>query len=109
MPDRRFSPANPSREIEIFSGRSKLVAGDTFAMEFTPGKGTQFFIAGVPQGYVFLKVIGTATSGWNLPYGFPFATALRMTLFVVGAAALAGFLPGRRAAAMDVKEALAYE
>lgn len=39
-----------NRFIEIFSGRSKLVAGDTFAMEFTPGKGTHFFIAGQPQG-----------------------------------------------------------
>ncbi len=65
--------------------------------------------AGVPQGYIFLKVIGTSTSGWNLTYGFPFETALRMTLFVVSAAAIAGFLPGRRAAQMDVKEALAYE
>jgi putative ABC transport system permease protein len=66
-------------------------------------------IAGVPQGYIFLRVIGTATSGWNLTYGFPTDTALRMTLFVVGAAAFAGFFPGRRAAQMDVKEALAYE
>lgn len=39
-----------TRLVEIFSGRSKLVAGDTFAMEFTPGKGTQFIIAGQPQG-----------------------------------------------------------
>jgi putative ABC transport system permease protein len=66
-------------------------------------------LGGVPQGYIFLKVIGTATSGWNLPYAFPVDTALRITLFVVGAAALAGFFPGRRAAAIDVKEALAYE
>ena len=66
-------------------------------------------LGGVPQGYIFLKVIGTATSGWNLPYAFPLETALRITLFVVGAAALAGFFPGRRAAAIDVKEALAYE
>jgi putative ABC transport system permease protein len=66
-------------------------------------------IAGVPQGYIFLKVIGTATSGWNLSYGFPTETALRMALFVVCAASFAGFFPGRRAAQMDVKEALAYE
>jgi putative ABC transport system permease protein len=66
-------------------------------------------VGGIPQGYVFLKVIGTATSGWNLPYGFPLDTAVRMTVFVVGAAALSGFLPGRRASAMDVKDALAYE
>lgn len=39
-----------TRFIEIFSGKSKLVAGDTFAMEFTPGKGTQFYIAGQAQG-----------------------------------------------------------
>jgi putative ABC transport system permease protein len=66
-------------------------------------------LAGVPQGYILLKVIGKATTGWNLPYGFPLETALRMALSVVGASALAGFLPGRRASAMDVKEALAYE
>jgi putative ABC transport system permease protein len=66
-------------------------------------------LGGVPQGYIFLKVIGTATSGWNLPYAFPLDTALRIALFVVGAAALAGFFPGRRAAGIDVKEALAYE
>src|SRR2546421_10755003 len=33
-----------TRFIEIFSGKSKLVRGDTFAMDFTPGKGTQFYI-----------------------------------------------------------------
>jgi hypothetical protein len=39
-----------NRLIEIFSGRSKLAVGDTFAMQFIPGQGTQFFIAGQPQG-----------------------------------------------------------
>ena len=39
-----------TRFIEIFSGKSKLVAGDTFAMEFLPGKGTQFYIQEQPQG-----------------------------------------------------------
>lgn len=38
------------RLIEVFSGRSKLVKGDTFAMDFVPGKGTTFYIAGQPQG-----------------------------------------------------------
>ena len=66
-------------------------------------------VAGVPLGYTLLKVVGTATSGWNLPYGFPVETALRMSLLVVLAAALSGFFPGKRAAGMDVKEALSYE
>ncbi|MBX3620705.1 MAG: chalcone isomerase family protein [Rhizobacter sp.] len=38
------------RLIEIFSGKSKLVPGDAFAMEFVPGRGTQFYITGQPQG-----------------------------------------------------------
>ena len=39
-----------TRFIEIFSGKSKLVPGDTFAMDYLPGKGTQFYILGKPQG-----------------------------------------------------------
>jgi hypothetical protein len=39
-----------TRLIEVFSGKSKLVAGDSFAMEFMPGKGTQFYITGKAQG-----------------------------------------------------------
>jgi len=39
-----------TRLIDIFSGQSKLMPGDTFAMDFVPGKGTQFYIAGKPQG-----------------------------------------------------------
>ena len=39
-----------TRLIEIFSARNKLAAGDTFAMDFMPGKGTQFYIQGQAQG-----------------------------------------------------------
>jgi hypothetical protein len=46
---RRHTPAS-ARLVEIFSGRSKLSPGDTFAMEFMPGKGTTFYIQGEPQG-----------------------------------------------------------
>jgi hypothetical protein len=42
--------ASTTRLIEVFSGRSKLMPGDNFAMEFVPGKGTTFYIAGQPQG-----------------------------------------------------------
>jgi ABC-type lipoprotein release transport system permease subunit len=40
---------------------------------------------------------------------FPVTTALRTSGLVVGAAILAGFLPGKRAAKLDVTEALAVE
>lgn len=39
-----------TRLIEIFSGKPKLMPGDSFAMDFVPGKGTQFYIQGQPQG-----------------------------------------------------------
>lgn len=42
--------SSSTRLIEIFSGRSKLVAGDTFAIEYIPGKGSTFYIVGQPQG-----------------------------------------------------------
>lgn len=42
--------ASSQRLIEIFSGKSKLMPGDTFAMEYVPGKGTTFFIQEVAQG-----------------------------------------------------------
>jgi putative ABC transport system permease protein len=64
---------------------------------------------GVPLGLVLIKVVGIATSGWALPYFFPYETAVRVSVLVVGAAMLAGFLPGKRAAKLDVKEALAFE
>jgi hypothetical protein len=46
---RRHTPSS-NRLVEIFSGRNKLLAGDTFAMEFVPGKGTTFYIQGEAQG-----------------------------------------------------------
>jgi putative ABC transport system permease protein len=66
-------------------------------------------LVGLPLGFTLLKVVGTATSGWNLPYDYPFETALRISSMVVLTAALSGFFPGRRAAAMDIKESLSYE
>ena len=45
----RHTPSS-TRLIEIFSGKSKLASGDTFAMDYLPGKGTQFYIQGQAQG-----------------------------------------------------------
>lgn len=39
-----------TRLIEVFSGKPKLSPGDTFTMDFMPGKGTQFYIQGQAQG-----------------------------------------------------------
>lgn len=39
-----------TRLIDIFSGQSKLMPGDTFAMDYVPGSGTTFYISGKAQG-----------------------------------------------------------
>ena len=36
--------------IAIFSGKRHMQPGETFALEYVPGKGTTFFIQGQPQG-----------------------------------------------------------
>lgn len=39
-----------TRLIDVFSGRPKMMPGETFAMDFEPGKGTTFYIQGQAQG-----------------------------------------------------------
>lgn len=39
-----------TRLIEVFSGRDKMKTGESFSMEFVPGKGTFFYIQSVQQG-----------------------------------------------------------
>lgn len=39
-----------SRLIELFSTRAKLMPGDHIGMQYTPGKGTTFFVMGEAQG-----------------------------------------------------------
>lgn len=66
-------------------------------------------LLGVPMGLVFVRTVALASTGWHVDYSFPVIAAARVALTVVVTAALAGLLPGRRAAEMDVTEALAYE
>lgn len=42
--------ASANRLVEIFSGRAKMMPGESFAMEFVPGKGVTFFIMDKAQG-----------------------------------------------------------
>lgn len=65
-----------ARLIEIFSGKSKLMPGENFAIEFNPGKGTTFFIDGRGQGdpvgndeffELILRIwLGSSPADWKL-------------------------------------------
>lgn len=39
-----------ARLIEVFSGRPKMLPGESFAMDYEPGRGTTFYILGKSQG-----------------------------------------------------------
>jgi putative ABC transport system permease protein len=66
-------------------------------------------LAGAGLGYVFTRVISFQSTGWSLPFAFPTTTVLQAFLISAVAAALSSFIPARRAARLDIKEALTVE
>jgi putative ABC transport system permease protein len=66
-------------------------------------------IAGTIHSVLLLHTLVLQGSGWNLEFVFPTASAVRISVLVLIASAVAGLLPGLRAARLDVKEALAAE
>ncbi|MBL9038469.1 MAG: ABC transporter permease [Archangium sp.] len=66
-------------------------------------------VLGVIVGYVVTKVINVQATGWDLPFRFSWSVALSTLVLSTVAAVIAGLYPARRAASLDVVEALAYE
>ncbi|MFZ5441469.1 MAG: FtsX-like permease family protein [Myxococcota bacterium] len=85
----------------------KLFAGEAFFIGLT---GSLFgVVTGGVVGYIVTKIVGVQATGWNFPFSYPFATALQMIAAATLSAIVAGLYPARRAAQLDVVEALAYE
>ena len=66
-------------------------------------------LLGVAGGVIVLDHINLAQTGWHFAYQFPVRASLETSLSVVLASAIAGWLAGRRAAALPLTEALGYE
>jgi putative ABC transport system permease protein len=66
-------------------------------------------LAGTVLGLIVTFVVSEQSTGWSFPYLFPTGVALQMSLTATLCAAVAGLYPARRAASLDVVEALAYE
>lgn len=66
-------------------------------------------LVGIALGILVTKVVGVQATGWNFPYLVPWKLALQMGAGATVCAILAGLYPARRAAGLDVVEALAYE
>ncbi|OJT27160.1 hypothetical protein BO221_03985 [Archangium sp. Cb G35] len=66
-------------------------------------------LAGLWMGVLITDVVGGQATGWSFPYIFPARLAVAMGVVSTLCAILAGLYPARRAATLDVVEALAYE
>jgi putative ABC transport system permease protein len=85
----------------------KLFIGEAALIGLTGGAiGT---LLGYALGFTLTKVVGVQSTGWNFPFIFPTELALQMLAASTVCAILAGIYPARRAASLDVVEALAYE
>ena len=66
-------------------------------------------VLGTVVGTVVTEVINLEATGWYFPFLFPWKTGISMLVASSVCAMLAGLYPARRAASLDVVEALAYE
>jgi putative ABC transport system permease protein len=66
-------------------------------------------LAGTVMGLIVTLTVGEQSTGWSFAYVFPTGVALQMSAAATVCAAVAGVYPARRAASLDVVEALAYE
>ncbi|MBX5481625.1 MAG: ABC transporter permease [Myxococcaceae bacterium] len=65
--------------------------------------------AGTIMAIVITRVVGVQATGWSFPFVFPTAVSLQMIVAASTCAVVSGLYPARRAAGLDVVEALAYE
>ena len=85
----------------------KLFTGEAFFIGLT---GSLFgAVTGGVVGLIVTKIVGVQATGWNFPFSYPWATAAQMIAVGTLSAIVAGLYPARRAARLDVVEALAYE
>lgn len=66
-------------------------------------------LAGLWMGVLITDVVGGQATGWSFPYIFPARLAVVMGVASTLCAIVAGLYPARRAATLNVVEALAYE
>lgn len=66
-------------------------------------------VSGAVMGAIVTDVIGKQSMGWHFDYHFPWSLGLQVGLASAVCALLAGLYPAKRAAGLDVVEALAYE
>ena len=66
-------------------------------------------VVGAATGYIMSVHVMTVELGWLLPFRLPAIVLAEMLLLLPFAAALAGYFPARKAAGLELREALEYQ
>ncbi|MBZ0168720.1 multidrug ABC transporter permease [Candidatus Methylomirabilis lanthanidiphila] len=66
-------------------------------------------LAGIALSFILIHVINKQSFGWTIQFQFSWWIVVKSSIIALGAALLAGYLPARRAARLNIAEAVAYE
>ncbi|CBE70128.1 conserved membrane protein of unknown function [Candidatus Methylomirabilis oxygeniifera] len=66
-------------------------------------------LAGIALSLILIHVINKQSFGWTIQFQFSWWVVLKSSIITLGAALLAGYLPARQAARLNIAAAVAYE
>lgn len=66
-------------------------------------------VAGIALSLILIHVINKQSFGWTIQFQFSWWVVIKSSIIALGTALLAGYLPARRAARLNVAAAVAYE
>ncbi len=66
-------------------------------------------LAGIALSLILIYVINKQSFGWTIQFQFSWWVVIKSSIIALGAALLAGYLPARRAARLNIAAAVAYE
>jgi putative ABC transport system permease protein len=66
-------------------------------------------LVGSWTGFIVLRHVVSAQTGWNLPYLPPFGAIAELAAIAIPLAAIAGLFPAQKAAQLKISDALEYE
>ncbi len=66
-------------------------------------------LAGICLSLILIHVINKQSFGWTIQFRFSWWVVVKSSVLALGAALLAGYLPAKRAARLDIPTAVAYE